>query len=134
MLKEVDSDGSMEIDFEGLSSSVIVYLTWANHTDFLTSEFKKVMSYRAQLDYSPEEVKRAFKTFKSASDKGPSGRISVADLTAGLKTWGKLSEDDIKDLLAQVTVNQGLVNYEEYVDMMMASSSNKTHKKKASRR
>ena len=105
---------------------------------FVFSEFKKVMSYRAQLDYTPDEVKRAFKTFKGPADKSiKEGRISVADLTAGLKTWGKLDEDDVKDLLAQVTVSQGLINYEEYVDMMMASSaSNKAGggKKKGNRR
>merc|ERR1712000_86053 len=53
MMKEVDQDGSGDIDFE---------------------EFVTVMSRRVQADYTPEQLRGAFKVFET--DNVPTGYVS----------------------------------------------------------
>lgn len=123
MIEEIDADKNGEIDFE---------------------EFVAVMSRKIQADYTAEDVKEAFKVFEGGS---ADGMISVDNLITALTTYGKqkLSFEEAKELVAQVSSSQmpsfeilpyplnhhvqlepdgnGLINYADYVDMMMAHSS-----------
>ena len=81
MMKEVDSDGSGDIDF---------------------NEFVTVMSRRVQADYTPEQLKAAFKVFET--DNVPPGYVSTEVLEHALTTYGseKLEPGEAIDLLATV--------------------------------
>ena len=123
-MKEVDSDGSGDIDFH---------------------EFVTVMSRRVQADYTPEQLKvsmslcmrcmyaahhsvsvtnfclsqAAFKVFET--DNVPPGCVSTEVLEHALTTYGsdKLSPDEAAELLATVDPeNTGKINYMEFINMM----------------
>lgn len=98
MMKEVDSDGSGDIDFQ---------------------EFVTVMSRRVQADYTPEQLKSAFKVFET--DSVPPGYVSTEVLEHALTTYGsdKLSPEEASELLATVDPETtGKINYMEFINMM----------------
>mgnify|MGYP003313681429 FL=1 len=98
---EVDFDRSGEIDFD---------------------EFVAVMSRKVSATYTAEQVRGAFRVFESGA---PPGHIKVESLVRALTTDGsdKLSEEQARDLVAQLEPDRdGLVNYREYVNMMMSDS------------
>nr|ACP18969.1 calcium binding protein [Euglena gracilis] len=98
MMKEVDSDGSGDIDFH---------------------EFVTVMSRRVQADYTPEQLKAAFKVFET--DNVPPGCVSTEVLEHALTTYGsdKLTPEEAAELLATVDPeNTGRINYMELINMM----------------
>eukprot|EP01060_Flectonema_neradi_P001383 TRINITY_DN10824_c0_g1_i1.p1 TRINITY_DN10824_c0_g1~~TRINITY_DN10824_c0_g1_i1.p1 ORF type:complete len:156 (+),score=37.33 TRINITY_DN10824_c0_g1_i1:85-552(+) len=98
MMREVDSDGSGDIDF---------------------NEFVTVMSRRVQADYTPEQLKAAFKVFET--DNVPPGYVSTEVLEHALTTYGseKLSPDEAAELLATVDPeNTGKIHYMEFINMM----------------
>eukprot|EP01138_Halocafeteria_seosinensis_P013509 gb/GECG01013797.1/.p1 GENE.gb/GECG01013797.1/~~gb/GECG01013797.1/.p1 ORF type:complete len:134 (+),score=28.54 gb/GECG01013797.1/:1-402(+) len=102
MIEEIDLDSNGEIDFE---------------------EFVAVMSRKIQADYTAEDVKNAFKVFEGAA---PPGMIVAEDLVAALTSYGdeKLSQEEARDLVNQLEPDtNGMINYADYVDMMMAHSS-----------
>eukprot|EP00397_Hematodinium_sp_SG-2012_P069731 GEMP01122023.1.p1 GENE.GEMP01122023.1~~GEMP01122023.1.p1 ORF type:complete len:174 (+),score=38.30 GEMP01122023.1:71-523(+) len=98
MVAEIDENGNGEIDFD---------------------EFVQVMSQNVRADYSREEVMKAFKVFADSSV--PEGCISVTDLENALQVFGKdkLSQEDARNLLAQIETSGDIFNYKEYVTMMM---------------
>jgi calmodulin len=99
MINDIDKDKSGTIDFE---------------------EFVTVMSRKVNTSYTSEQVKQAFKVFEGNS---PSGHVKPEILVKALMTYGteKLSESDAEILVAQLGKNgDGLVNYEDYVSMMMS--------------
>jgi len=101
MMKEVDSDGSGDIDFH---------------------EFVAVMSRRVQADYTPEQLKAAFKVFET--DSVAKGFVSTEVLEHALTTYGsdKLSPEEAAELLATVDPeNTGRINYMEFINMMTIS-------------
>ena len=98
MINEIDQDSNGEIDFE---------------------EFVAVMSRKVNATYTSDQVKNAFKIFESGV---PGGHIKVDTLIKSLTTYGteKLSEDQAQELVSQLEPDvNGLINYSEYVDMMM---------------
>jgi len=101
MVSEVDKDGSGEIDFE---------------------EFVAVMSKKVNATYTANSVKRAFEVFQGAA---PSGYVKAETLIRSLCTYGggKISEEQAQDLVGQLaTDTNGMINYIDYVNMMMGSS------------
>eukprot|EP00736_Rhodelphis_marinus_P012896 Rmarinus@m.15970 len=98
MVKEIDEDGNGEIDFD---------------------EFVQVMSRKAQPTYTPAEIKSAFKLFEGGA---PPGRVKFSTLERALTTYGthKLTIPEADELLSQIpdTDKTGILNYEEYVNMM----------------
>ena len=81
MMKEVDADGSGDIDYE---------------------EFVTVMSRRVQADYTPEQLCGAFKVFET--DNVPSGYVATEVLEHALTTYGvdKLTPEEAAELLSTV--------------------------------
>jgi calmodulin len=100
MIKEIDQDGDGDIDFE---------------------EFVAVMSRKVNATYTSDQVKSAFRVFESNT---PQGYVRAENLIGALCTYGveKLTQEQAGDLVGQLEVdNNGLVNYAEYVSMMMSS-------------
>ena len=99
MIHEIDQDSNGEIDFE---------------------EFVAVMSRKVNATYSPAQVKSAFKVFEGTA---PPGHVRVSDLVRALQTYcsEKLTTQQLHELVSQLEPDShGLVNYAEYVGMMMA--------------
>ena len=95
----MNSDGNGDIDFE---------------------EFVAVMSRKVNANYSSTEVKAAFRVFEGSN---PPGYVKPDNLVKALLTYGneKLSEEAAHDLVSQLEVDMnGLINYNEYVSMMMS--------------
>ncbi|KDO15730.1 hypothetical protein SPRG_18727 [Saprolegnia parasitica CBS 223.65] len=98
MINEIDQDSNGEIDFD---------------------EFVAVMSRKVNATYSADQVKASFKMFENPSTPGC---IRVERLVSALTTYGsdKISEEQARELICQLEPDSnGLVNYEEYVNMMM---------------
>ena len=101
MIAEIDEDNNGVIDFD---------------------EFVAVMSRKVSATYTAEQVRGAFRVFEAGA---PPGHIKVESLVRALTTDGsdKLSEEQARDLVAQLEPDRdGLVNYREYVNMMMSDS------------
>ena len=99
MINEIDSSGDGQIDFE---------------------EFVEVMSRKVNATYTADQVKNAFKVFEASC---PPGFVKVDNLIRSLCTYGtdKLTEDAAIDLVSQLESDaNGLINYAEYVNMMMS--------------
>ncbi|XP_071165749.1 calmodulin-like isoform X2 [Mytilus edulis] len=97
MIKEVDADGSGCIDFP---------------------EFLEMMAKRLQDVDEEAELREAFKVF----DKDGSGSISKAELKLVMENLGeKLTGEEIDEMMAEADKDgNGEIDYEEFVDMMMA--------------
>jgi calmodulin len=101
MMKAVDADGSGDIDFE---------------------EFVTVMSRRVQADYTPEQLRSAFKVFET--ENMPSGYVATDVLQHALTTYGtdKISREEAAELLQTVDPERtGRINYMDFIAMMSAS-------------
>lgn len=101
MMKEVDADGSGDIDF---------------------NEFVTVMSRRVQADYTAEQLKSAFKVFET--DNVPPGFVSTEVLEHSLTTYGtdKLTPEEAAELLSTVDPEgTGKINYMEFIAMMSSN-------------
>ena len=102
MVNEIDSEGKGEISFH---------------------DFVNVMSKKVTPDYSSDQVISAFRKF--ANKKTPSGYITKEDLVHVLSSYeGKMPEDDARELVEKIDCDPktGLINYVEYVNMMMADA------------
>jgi calmodulin len=78
------------------------------------------MSRKVNATYSSNEVKSAFKVFEGSN---PVGFVKPDALVRALITYGseKLTEEAALDLVSQLEVDSnGLINYNEYVNMMMS--------------
>jgi calmodulin len=98
MMAEVDGDGSGDIDFE---------------------EFVYVMSRKVQADYTPDQLRSAFRVFETPGC--PPGFVSTDVLERALTTYGpdKLSLDEAAELLATVDhEGTGKINYVELISLM----------------
>lgn len=98
MFDEVDGDGNGTIEFE---------------------EFVSVMSKRVQSEYSPEQLRNAFKLFET--DGLPAGCVSTEVLEHALVTYGsvKLTKEEAALLLASVDPEgRGHFNYLDFVSLV----------------
>ena len=77
------------------------------------------MCRTVRADYTPDEVRRAFKVF---AGNAPEGSIRMRDLEKALQTYGreKLSAEETKNLIAQIECSDGHFRYDDYVSMMMS--------------
>lgn len=101
MVREVDEDGSGEIDF---------------------GEFCRVMGRRVDVPYTSSEVKAAFKAL--AGQDAPADHVKATDLVGVMQAYAgeALPPEKLKELLSQLEPDaNGYVNYAEYVNMMMDS-------------
>jgi calmodulin len=97
MINEVDADGNGTIDFP---------------------EFLTMMARKMKDTDSAEEIKEAFKVF----DKDGNGFISAAELRHIMTNLGeKLTDEEVDEMIREADVDgDGQINYDEFVDMMMA--------------
>ena len=87
------------------------------------------MSKKVECAYGSDDVIKAFKKFA-----GPTahGMIHASVLEKTLCSFeGKLSKDEAQDLVAQVPQDKaGMINFIEYVNMMMSDQKGKGGEKK----
>lgn len=82
-------------------------------------QFVSVMSKRVQSDYTPEQLRSAFKIFET--DDLPPNYVSTEVLEHALVTYGseKLSRDEAARLLAAVDPEgTGKINYHDFVALV----------------
>ena len=78
------------------------------------------MSRKVSATYTADQVKNAFKVFEGDA---PPGHIKVDVLIRALTNDGsdKLTDEQAHDLVSQLEPDRsGLINYSEYVNMMMS--------------
>ena len=97
MINEVDADGNGFIDFP---------------------EFLTMMARKMRYTDSEEEIKGAFREF----DKDGNGYISKAELTHVMTNLGeRLTEEEAIEMIGEAEIDgDGIVNYEEFVKLMMS--------------
>lgn len=97
MIAEVDLDGDGKINI---------------------NEFIVLMTKRTQDTQTEEEVINAFRVF----DKDGYGLIATNELKHIMMTIGdKMTEEEANEMIAEADIDDdGLINYEEFVRMMMA--------------
>ena len=98
MMKEVDLDQDGKISFE---------------------EFMHLMTNNTKETETEDEVINAFRVF----DKEGNGLISSAELKHIMMTIGdKMTEEEADEMVNEADIDEdGMINYEEFVRMMMAS-------------
>nr|CCC94963.1 unnamed protein product [Trypanosoma congolense IL3000] len=82
-------------------------------------EFVLMMSKRVQTDYTPEQLRTAFKLFET--EDMPPGFVSTEVLTHALVSYGteKLTHDEASRLLATLDPEgTGRINYVEFVALV----------------
>ena len=80
------------------------------------------MSRKVNATYTSDQVKNAFKIFESLNPSAPPGHIKIDTLISALTTYGteKLNQEQAMELVSQLEPDvNGMVNFVEYVDMMM---------------
>ncbi|XP_052105253.1 squidulin-like [Mytilus californianus] len=98
MFREIDKDGSNEIEY---------------------NEFEEyyMKTFGSQNRNEHADLMEAFKTF----DKDGNGFIDIEELKDAMLNKGEdhLTDEDFKDMIAAVDIDgDGLVNYEEFVNLM----------------
>ena len=98
MMEEADLNKDGKIDFE---------------------EFLSLMTRNSPETQTEDEVINAFRVF----DKEGNGLISSAELKHIMMTIGdKMSEEEADEMVNEADIDEdGMINYEEFVRMMMAS-------------
>ena len=87
--------------------------------DFL--EFVAVMSRRVQAEYTPEQLKTAFKILETDE----TGYVRTDVLKRALVTYGDsgMSPEEAAELISAIDPeNSGKINYIEYINMVRAFS------------
>merc|ERR1712151_1475996 len=97
MINEVDADGNGTIDFP---------------------EFLSLMARKMKDSDTEEELIEAFKVFGRDGD----GFISAGELRYSMTNLGeKLSDQEVDEMIREADLdNDGQINYDEFVKMMMA--------------
>ncbi len=97
IISEVDLDGNGYIDF---------------------NEFVMIMHKRSKESDPEEDVISAFRVF----DKEGNGTISTKELRHIMTTIGdKLTDEEVNQMIEEADIDgDGVINYEEFVRMMMA--------------
>ncbi|CAD7688818.1 unnamed protein product [Nyctereutes procyonoides] len=97
MINEVDTDGNGTIDFP---------------------EFLTMMARKMKDTDSEEEIREAFRVF----DKDGNGYIGAAELHHVMTNLGeKLTYEEVDEMIREADIDgDGQVNYEEFVQMMIA--------------
>lgn len=82
-------------------------------------QFVRVMSRRVQDDYTPEQLRNAFRTFET--DDIPEGHVYTHMLRYALANYGteKMSDSEIERLIASIDPKEtGVVNYITFVESL----------------
>ncbi|XP_020213342.1 calmodulin-like protein 8 [Cajanus cajan] len=97
MMNQVDTDGNGTIEF---------------------GEFMNLMATKMKESEAEEELKEAFRVF----DKDQDGYISASELRSVMRTIGeKVTEEEVEQMVKEADLDgDGLVDYQEFVKMMLA--------------
>ncbi|RZB49559.1 Calmodulin-like protein 8 isoform B [Glycine soja] len=97
MMNEVDMDGNGTIEF---------------------GEFLNLMARKMKETEAEEELKEAFRVF----DKDHDGYISPSELRSVMRTIGeKVTDEEVEQMVKEADLDgDGLIDYEEFVRMMLA--------------
>lgn len=96
------------------------------------TEFVSVMSRKVNASYTADQVRSAFSIFEGDA---PPGLVRADALVKALTTYGteKLSEPQAQELVSQLEIDgNGMINYVDYISMMMAGGSNGSAKEGSS--
>ncbi|WVY94586.1 hypothetical protein V8G54_033674 [Vigna mungo] len=98
MMSEVDTDGNGTIEF---------------------GEFLNLMARKMKESEAEEELKEAFRVF----DKDQDGYISASELRSVMRTIGeKVTDEEVAQMVKEADLDgDGLVDYEEFVRMMLSA-------------
>ena len=137
----VDLDGGGSIDLEELRelmellgmdaskdemAAMVAEIDSTNSGEITFLDFVKVMSKKVTPDYTALEVINAFKKFATGC---PHGCITPDALVHVLSSYeGKIPVEEARALVDKIECDPKtkLINYVEYVNMMMADSSGDT--------
>jgi len=99
LIKEFDSDGSGEIEFEEFAALIARFVADDEDTGALE-----------------EELREAFRLY----DKQGNGYINVSDLRDILRALDeKITEDELDEMIAEIdTDGSGTVDFDEFMEMM----------------
>lgn len=82
------------------------------------AEFLTLVAQKGIGDLDDAEVRSAFRVF----DKENNGFISEAEFKHILIDVGdKISEDDVTEMMKEVKIKNGMINYEEFIKLMVKS-------------
>ena len=82
------------------------------------AEFLTLVAQKGIGDLDDAEVRSAFRVF----DKENNGFISEAEFKHILIDVGdKISEDDVAEMMKEVKIKNGMINYEEFIKLMVKS-------------
>ena len=95
MVREVDEDGSGDIDF---------------------GEFLELMAKQSKPPEKSDEYTTAFKYF----DQGGTGKLRAIELTSIIKELGKEDCDEVIRVINDNTDAEGNVNYMNFIQKMVA--------------
>ena len=83
-------------------------------------EFVAIVSRKVDAGYTLGEVKHAFSIFQQEGDQA--GHVTFDALVEGILKYGedKMGRQQVIDLVSQLEKNNnGLINYADFVDLMM---------------
>ncbi|KAH7693497.1 CRE-TNC-2 protein [Aphelenchoides avenae] len=99
LIKQFDSDGSGEIEFEEFAAMVATFVVSGGNDEGLE-----------------EELREAFRLY----DKEGNGYINVSDLRSILRALDdNITEDELDEMIAEIdTDGSGTVDFDEFMEMM----------------
>lgn len=113
LIKEFDSDGSGEIEFEEFAAMVSNFVVAGEDKEGLEEELREAFRLYDK-EVSPRYLLIKWKTFKG------NGYINVSDLREILRALDdNVSGDELDEMIAEIdTDGSGTVDFDEFMEMM----------------
>ncbi|PIO75107.1 EF hand [Teladorsagia circumcincta] len=126
LIKEFDTDGSGEIEFEEFAAMVANFVVNSEDNEGLEEELREAFRlYDKQLQFSLHRMKLRYQKLRNylhcCSDSTPgNGYINVSDLRDILRALDEnVSEEELDEMIAEIdTDGSGTVDFDEFMEMM----------------